>query len=1266
VVTNAEPQAQRPAEAVNAIRLQARTLTPQPGLEANLQSHFQGRLKARESKVHVILQFRQQPNLQQRQALAKEMDVQLLDALPLNAFFAVMPPDISRAQMLVGTGRPVRWVGRIATEYKISPPLARGTIPAHARRAKGTAEVMVLFFGDVDVKDQRDILGRHVVINLNRVEPLNGWRVQMDPKAIATLAGRDEVKWIVEVPPPPEDDNDGVRSATGVNADVVLAPSIYNLTGAGVVIAQWESRHASLVHGDLAGRLALADPPLSTNERSETHSEAVLVNNQFDNGEAVYIDMDDDTVVSVGDIRSTAVGAFAAGSAVAAGNADIGTGLVLFLGPERYVDSVVADFAYTAGEPIYLDNDGSGAVSVGDRRITAAGGFAAGTVVALGNADIGQALRQFRRNPHYHATHVAGTVLGSGARSAALGGTPSQWKGVAPGATLRSYSGDPTLASPGAPVAADEYFDAAVNGVTISTNSWGSTHCHQIFPPNTCYDIGSQYYDSVISGRRSDGTPSGLGQRILILGSAGNRGTPERHSENVLANGQYDNGESIYMDNDDSGTVSAGDTLRFGPAQPLGTALINFNLNEVHNEDPAAPTEDGIFDNTETIYRDADGSRTVTVGDTRITAGAGFAAGSVVAVGNADVGRNLRQFRFWGNVRIPNSAKNTLEIANIRSDNNTPDPTSSRGPTDDGRQKPDLASPGSQAGGDGGVTSTWPRNLYFTISGTSMATPAVAGGAALLTEWYRSACVAGTLAPDTLRALLVHSALDLVTIPTVAGNFAGPDFSFGYGRVRIKEAADLIAHHRIGSATAVGNTDYTVTVGAMGTLKATLAWDDPPWTANAAPGAVTGILQNDLDLVLIAPDGRQYTPWQISANPFAPSTVTVTPAASPIPAAARDRRNTIEQVVVNNAVAGTWTIRVTASTLNLPPQGYTVVSETLPAQTSPCSATPAADIWLRDNPADTGAVPSSGDMWLGPDIWNRYSPDGATAHENPEYGGSNYLYANVRNASAVQVNAGSLDFWIAEAALGLIWPQNFVHVGRIPVPNLAPGEVRQVGPLPWTPPSPSASDHYCMYARLASPQDPITFAEGTSVRTNAMNSNNIAYRNLIIVDLSSSKSVPFLVRNVEVKEADVDIVFRVPQGFLKQGQVFLRLSPELERQWPKEHRAVKGLALPKQDYQFTVDAAGPEAKTGQPLTAGEQKLQEPTVKVETPPYQITEPEVVIRGVRMASAQAERMTLTFTSALRTHSEHEVHVIQQVHGTPIGGIVFRVRTGRSNTR
>ena len=97
---------------------------------------------------------------------------------------------------------------------------------------------------------------------------------------------------------------------------------------------------------------------------------------------------------------------------------------------------------------------------------------------------------------------------------------------------------------------------------------------------------------------------------------------------------------------------------------------------------------------------------------------------------------------------------------------------SSRGPTTDGRIKPDLVAPGeSIRAADAGTAS---GSIVF--SGTSMASPFAAGTAALMIA------ADPTLTPDEVRSLLYATAEER--------GAAGPDNDFGHGRIQVWDAVN--------------------------------------------------------------------------------------------------------------------------------------------------------------------------------------------------------------------------------------------------------------------------------------------------------------------------------------------------------------------------------------------------------------------------------------------------------------------------------------------
>jgi hypothetical protein len=259
-------------------------------------------------------------------------------------------------------------------------------------------------------------------------------------------------------------------------------------------------------------------------------------------------------------------------------------------------------------------------------------------------------------------------------------------------------------------------------------------------------------------------------------------------------------------------------------------------------------------------------------------------------------------------------AKNSLTVGAVRnvaraaltSARIGPLDMSSFGPTDDGRIKPDLV-----AGGEA-VRSASARgdDQYSTLSGTSSATAATAGVVALLTELYRTTHAGADPRAAELKALLVQTARE--------SGAPGPDYGTGYGLLDAQAAAELVAadgagpgSRRLQVAALEGEAPLTLMTGepvAAGVaLRVTLAWSDPPAPVSTnAQDDATPALVNDLDLVLLAPDGTtSFHPWALDpARPEASATRN-----------APNRRDNVEVVDVDaadNLVAGRWSVRVEA------------------------------------------------------------------------------------------------------------------------------------------------------------------------------------------------------------------------------------------------------------------------------------------------------------------------------------------------------------------
>jgi len=222
---------------------------------------------------------------------------------------------------------------------------------------------------------------------------------------------------------------------------------------------------------------------------------------------------------------------------------------------------------------------------------------------------------------------------------------------------------------------------------------------------------------------------------------------------------------------------------------------------------------------------------------------------------------------------------------------------SSWGPTDDGRLRPDVVGNGV------GLFSTLSGNdaAYGSMSGTSMASPNVAGTAALLIEHYNNRFGSAPRSATT-KDLLIHTASDAGTI--------GPDYVYGWGLVDAARAAGFLAEATSGPnpnanviEDAFAGIEQTLRVLLDGTepFKATLVWTDPPGPAQSGLlDDVTAVLVNDLDLWVTDALANIYYPWTLDVlNPSNPAVRTQL-----------NHVDNVEQVLIDSPAAGWYTIHV--------------------------------------------------------------------------------------------------------------------------------------------------------------------------------------------------------------------------------------------------------------------------------------------------------------------------------------------------------------------
>jgi hypothetical protein len=239
----------------------------------------------------------------------------------------------------------------------------------------------------------------------------------------------------------------------------------------------------------------------------------------------------------------------------------------------------------------------------------------------------------------------------------------------------------------------------------------------------------------------------------------------------------------------------------------------------------------------------------------------------------------------------------------------------SRGPTTDGRRKPQLVSPGDN------VYSANYQNPsgYLSLSGTSMSTPNMTAATALIRQYFRRGyyptgdTMSGT--PMEISAAL-NKAVAIVGADNDISGFTVPDNNVGWGRIDLDSslyfAGDTSMLWVVDDTIGIETGDSVVipidVTGSARPFRVTLCWTDYPGTMRASYVCV-----NDLDLTIYTPTGTAY-----KGNVYS--------GGSSVTGGVNDSLNVEECTRINSPEVGTWSIVVKARNVPQGPQPFALAA----------------------------------------------------------------------------------------------------------------------------------------------------------------------------------------------------------------------------------------------------------------------------------------------------------------------------------------------------
>jgi serine protease len=205
------------------------------------------------------------------------------------------------------------------------------------------------------------------------------------------------------------------------------------------------------------------------------------------------------------------------------------------------------------------------------------------------------------------------------------------------------------------------------------------------------------------------------------------------------------------------------------------------------------------------------------------------------------------------------------------------------------------------------------------------------------------------------------------------------------------------------------------------------------------------------------------------------------------------------------------------------------------------------DVYIRDNLADDGTVPTAGALSISPDVivttaaaadpqgtYGAGSPNENvdTLGEQVEFGQTNYVYVRMKNrGTGIASGCRATVYWSEPATL--VTPSVWTLIGTTAPVDVGPS-LTVTDAIPWN--AVPATGHYCFVAVVDHPLDPAPpppTGSWTQYFDFIRNNNNVTWRNFNVVDLvaNAPTPAPFMIRGAPDSRRTFDLeILQEPAG----------------------------------------------------------------------------------------------------------------------------------------